>query len=198
MVWDLMENYYTSNADRYKGTAERCTFEFDYQAEWLGSQSGVQQLINSCIQSVESNGGIPLQITIYRDQDPILTTKYMVIVTAYDPTADYSGGGIYTSAESMSGEPIVAVAPVLIFLAWAGIIALFFAILAISAAHVINAISNVDFEGVAKATASSMWWILAVSGLLVVGGLLTASGRRRYSEAGEWIRRRGKEEELTG
>lgn len=211
MGWVLMKSYNTANASKYSGGAERTTFEFEYQAEWLGSQEGVQQQINACVQSVVDHGGIPLQVTVYRDQSPVWTTKYQVIVTAYDPDADYSAVAAQSAVATtkappatrpVSDEPVEAiinVAPVLIFLAWAAIVAMVFVILAISVAHVINAIGNVDWEGMgtgaAKAIGAGTWAVIVIAGVLLVGGLLTASGRKRYSEAGEWVRHGGREPE---
>lgn len=78
-----IKDYLYPLASTYKGDAEKCTFTFSLGPDEIpGTEWYRDQIINNFTSEVEKEGAQMLQLEVYEDTSPALTTDYTVIATS--------------------------------------------------------------------------------------------------------------------
>lgn len=108
MAYKLFKDTLTPAAASYQGQAEKCVTTFSTGPEQLAFVDSwlKNNLVSRAVAAVSDQGGTTLQVTVYRDAAPTMTTKWKVEITAGFPGYAAEYGDEYGL---MVGEPWVII-----------------------------------------------------------------------------------------
>lgn len=174
MAYERIGDYITEEGSRFSGDTDLCTFMYNVKKpDQFMTQSEVDELVNKSVNEVIAKNGVPLRVTVYEDKSGILDTAFQVSIIAYD-RSNYEG------IDGIGMGPWV-------FLAWALVVAAITAIIWMVYTGLM-AFSKISWQGVANAASSVMWLILIGAGVLIFGGLLSGTMRKRYEAGEQWVK----------
>jgi len=162
MAYKLFKDTLTPAAASYEGKAEKCIATFstgpeqlDFVDSWLKNN-----LVSRAVAEVRNHDGTVLQVTIYRDAAPTMTTKWKVEITAGFPA-------LHTAMDGYAAEYNMEVGfdPGL----WAIIIGAIFVVLALY--FVVRPIIQLIVDLVWGPSDRDPWDILANPWIWILGGI---------------------------
>lgn len=186
MSYELISDYSVGEGKTYSGPAEICYFWYNVnRPDQMINQSMINQLVESSIDSVHQDNGVPLRVTVYEDAAGTSVTKYQVAITAH--------GKIENSINGIGFGPLL-----LVPLVWAVIVSLIAVVCAgwliwnkLHSSQNIEIVAPPDITpyNPPQGTLTKIlpWILVGVAGLLAFTSVIMVSSGRRNQQP--YIRR---------